>query len=163
MRWLSDALGADQLIGMAYYGEGMGRYFGGNSSGQDLLTNIGLPGVVAEFDQQATSAYGGTIAYRRFWLPQLRSNFAYSMTKQDYPSYALDFAPGSAASLSLNGQMQQGIVNLIWSPYGSVRNGTFDAGWLDAGIEHIYTRRDVFGSAARGEANRFMAAAIVRW
>ena len=45
MRWLWDGFGADQLLGMAYYGQGIGRYFAGNTSGQDALTNIGLPGV----------------------------------------------------------------------------------------------------------------------
>jgi hypothetical protein len=168
MRWLSDSFGADQLIGMVFYGQGIGRYFGGNSPGQDLLTNVGLPGVGTDFDQQPLTTYGGTIAYRRFWLPQLRSNLAYSITKQEYPIYAQAFTPGSGAALSLNQQMQQGIVNLIWSPYGTVKDGRFDAGWLDAGIEYIYMRRDVLGNAiagepVRGEANRFMAAAIVRW
>jgi hypothetical protein len=44
------------------------------------------------------------------------------------------------------------------------------AGWLDAGIEYIYAKRGVFGSATAtgaaglgyGVANRFMVAAIVR-
>jgi hypothetical protein len=44
------------------------------------------------------------------------------------------------------------------------------AGWLDAGIEYIYAKLDVFGSATAtgaaglgyGVANRFMVAAIVR-
>ena len=44
MRWLSDAFGPDELIGMVYYGQGIGRYFPGNTSGQDALSNIGLPG-----------------------------------------------------------------------------------------------------------------------
>ena len=41
MRWLSEAFGPDQIIGMVYYGQGMGRYFAGNTFGQDLLSNIG--------------------------------------------------------------------------------------------------------------------------
>ena len=41
---LSDAFGADELIGMVYYGQGIGRYFAGNTSGQDALSNLGLPG-----------------------------------------------------------------------------------------------------------------------
>ena len=66
--------------------------------------------------QNALPAYGATVAYRRFWTPQFRTNIAYSYARQEYPSYALEFAPGSASATSLNSQMQQGIVNLIWSP-----------------------------------------------
>jgi len=171
MRWLSEAFGPDQIIGMVYYGKGIGRYFGGNSSGQDLISNLGLPEAVTDFTQDALPTYGGTVAYRRFWTPQLRSNIAYSYARQDYPAYALEFTPGSTPATVLNEQMQQSIVNLIWSPYATVRNGTVETGWLDAGIEYIYTKRDVFGGAAAtgtaglgyGVANRLMAAAIVRF
>lgn len=171
MRWLSESFGPDQLIAMGYYGEGIGRYFAGNTGGQDLISNIGLPGVNTDFVQTALPTYGGTIAYRRFWTPQLRSNVAYSYARQDYPSYALQFTPGSGPAVALNHQMEQAIVNLIWSPYATVRNGSVDAGWLDAGLEYIYSKRNVFGGAAAttsagdgyGVANRFMAAAVVRF
>jgi hypothetical protein len=116
-------------------------------------------------------AYGATVAYRRFWTPQWRSSFAYSYTRQDYPSYALDFVPGSGSATSLNSEMQQAIVNLIWSPFATLRNGVVDTGWLDAGLEYIYTNRDVFGGTPAtvpngmgyGTANRLMGAAIVRF
>jgi hypothetical protein len=171
MRWLSESFGPDQLIVMGYYGEGIGRYFAGNTGGQDLISNIGLPAASTDFVQTALPSYGGTIAYRRFWTPQLRSNAAYSYARQDYPSYALQFTPGSGPAVALNRQMEQGIVNLIWSPYATVRNGAVDTGWLDAGLEYIYSRRDVWGGTAAttpagegyGVANRFMAAAVVRF
>lgn len=170
MRWFSDGFGADQLIGMVYYGQGIGRYFAGNSGGQDLLSNIGLPSATLDFVQDALPTYGGTVAYRRFWAPELRSNFAYSYAKQDYPSYALQFASGSPQALALNSEMQQAIGNLIWSPYATARNGTVDTGWLDVGLEYIYSKRNVFGGALAtapaqgyGVANRFTAAAIVRF
>ncbi len=172
MRWLSNAFGADQFVAMGYYGQGIGRYFAGNTTGQDLLTNLGMPGVTSvDFTENTVPAYGGTVAYRRFWSPQLRSTFAYSYARQEYPSYALGFTPGSISATSLNGQIQQGIVNLIWSPFATESNGVVDTGWLDAGIEYIYTKRDVFGGAAAtgaagagyGVANRFMAAATVRF
>lgn len=171
MRWLSNAFGADQFVVMGYYGEGIGRYFGGNMTGQDLLTNLGMPGVGADFVENTVPAYGGIVAYRRFWSPQFRSNFAYSYARQEYPSYAHGFTPGSPSATSLNGEMQQAIVNLIWSPFATQNNGVVDTGWLDAGIEYIYTKRDVFGGAAAtgaagagyGVANRFMAAATVRF
>lgn len=171
MRWLSEAFGPDQLIGMAYVGQGIGRYFGGNTSGQDALSNIGLPGTMADFNLDALPTFGATAAYRRFWTAQVRSNFAYSYARQDYPSYALLFTPGSVSATTLNSNMQQGIANLIWSPFAELRNGAVDTGWLDVGLEYVYTRRDVFGGSAAtaaagdgdGVANRILGAAIGRF
>jgi hypothetical protein len=171
MRWLSEAFGPDQLIGMVYYGQGIGRYFGGNTSGQDALSNIGLPGTITGFSLNPLPTYGAIVAYRRFWTTQLRSNFSYAYSRQDYPSYALGFTPGSASALALNTDMQQVFVNLIWSPFATVRDGTFGSGWLDVGLEYVFTRRDLFGGAAQagpagsglGIANRFLAAAVGRF
>lgn len=170
MRWLSEAFGADQFVGMGYYGQGIGRYFPGNSPGQDLVSSIGLPGTYG-FSQDALPTYGFTAAYRRFWTPQWRSNAAYSYAHQDYPSYALAFTPGSAPATALNSDMQQAIVNLIWSPFATIQNGTVGTGWLDVGLEYIYTSRYVFGGwqatglagAGYGIANRIMGAVTVRF
>jgi hypothetical protein len=148
VRWLSPAFGPDQLIGMAYYGQGIGRYFGSNTFGQDALSNIGLPGTATAFSFDALPTYGVSGAYRRFWTPLLRSNFIYSYAWQNYPSYALLFTPGSAAATSLNSNMQQAIVNLIWSPFAEVADGVVGTGWLDVGLEYVYTHRDVFGGSA---------------
>jgi hypothetical protein len=170
MRWLSDAFGPDEITGMAFYGEGIGRYFAGQNSGQDALTNLGLPGVLqAGLDPVAT--YGATIAYRRFWTDQLRSNFTYAYARSDFPGYAMGFAPGSAAATSLNREYQQVFANLIWSPFGTVSNGVFNSGWLDVGIEYLFTRRDLFGGTQAGGnagfghaiANRVLFAAIARF
>ena len=121
MRWISDALGPDQLLGMAYYGQGIGRYFAGNTSGQDALSNIGLPGSSSSFSLNALPTYGAIVAYRRFWTPQLRSNLSYAYAHEDYPSYALRFhARFGRPRSALNRDMQQVFVNLIWSP---VRHG----------------------------------------
>jgi hypothetical protein len=148
MRWLSMAFGPDELIGMAYYGQGIGRYFGGNTFGQDALSNIGLPGTTADFTLDPLPTYGATAAYRRFWTTPLRSNFVYSYAWQQYPFYALLFAPGSASAVSLNTTMQQAIVNLIWSPFAELSGNTVGTGWLDVGLEYVYTPRDVFGGSA---------------
>jgi DcaP outer membrane protein len=171
MRWLSEAFGPDELLGMVYYGQGIGRYFAGNTSGQDALSNIGLPGTFASFSFNPLPTYGAIVAYRRFWTTQLRSNFSYAYSRQDYPSYALGFTPGSASALALNTDMQQVFANLIWSPFAQVRDGTFGSGWLDVGVEYVFTRRDLFGGAAQagpagsglGIANRFLAAAVGRF
>jgi hypothetical protein len=171
MRWLSDAFGADQIMGMVYYGQGIGRYFAGNTSGQDALSNIGLPGTLTGFSVNPLPAYGVIAAYRRFWTTQLRSNISYAYSREDYPSYALEFTPGSASALSLNRDMQQVFVNLIWSPFAEVRDGVFGSGWLDVGAEYVFTRRDLFGGSAAagtagsglGVANRILAAAVARF
>jgi len=171
MRWLAEAFGPDELIGMGYYGDGMGRYFAGNTSGQDALSNIGLPGTTAGFSFDPIPTYGLTAAYRRFWTPQLRSNFSYAYARQDYPSYARGFTPGSASATSLNREMQQVFVNLIWSPFGTVNNGVFSASWLDVGLEYLYSSRDLFGGAGQagtagdgdGIANRLLFGVIARF
>jgi hypothetical protein len=171
MQWLSDAFGQDQLLGMVYYGQGIGRYFAGNTSGQDALTNLGLPGTTSGVSLDPLPAYGAIAAYRRFWTTQLRSNISYAYSRQDYPSYALAFTPGSPSATQLNRDMQQVFVNLIWSPFADVRNGVFGSGWLDVGLEYVFTRRDLFGGVAAagpagagfGIANRFVAAAIGRF
>jgi hypothetical protein len=171
MRWLSEVFGPDQLIGMGYYGEGIGRYFAGNTFGQDALSNIGLPGTVADFSFDPLPTYGATAAYRRFWTPQLRSNIVYGWAWENYPAYALAFAPGSPSAILLNSTMQQGIVNLIWSPFGDTSNGAANTGWLDVGLEYVYTKRDVFGGSAAtdgagagsGTANRLLGAVVGRF
>jgi hypothetical protein len=170
MRWLSEAFGPDQLIGMVYYGQGIGRYFAGNTSGQDALSNLGLPGITS-FSLNPLPTYGVIAAYRRFWTTQLRSNVSYAYSREDYPSYALNFTPGSASALGLNRDMQQVFVNLIWSPFAEIRDGVFGSGWLDVGAEYVFTRRDLFGGSTAagtagsglGIANRFLAAAVARF
>jgi hypothetical protein len=171
MRWISEAFGPDELLGMVYYGQGIGRYFPGNTSGQDALSNIGLPGTATGFSFNPLPTYGVIAAYRRFWTTKLRSNVAYAYSHEDYPSYALQFTPGSASALALNTDMQQVFVNLIWSPFAELRDGTFGSGWLDVGLEYVFTRRDLFGGSAQagsagsglGVANRFLAAAVGRF
>lgn len=170
MRWLWDGFGPDELVGMAFYGEGIGRYNAGQTFGQDALTNLGLPGVLqASLDPVPT--YGATIAYRRFWTDTLRSNITYAYARSDFPSYALGFAPGSPAALALNREYQQVFANLIWSPFGRVRDGVFASGWLDLGLEYVFTRRDLYGGSVaagpagdgHGIANRILFAAIARF
>lgn len=171
MRWLSPAFGADELLGMAYVGEGMGRYFAGSTNGQDALSNIGMAGVKGSVSLDPVQAWGVTAGYRRIWTPQIRSNLSYSYARQDFADYAQGFAPGSAAATSLNREVQQVFANIIWSPFGQLRNGVFGSGWLDVGLEYVFTRRDLQGGsmaagpgqAGHGIANRFLFATIARF
>lgn len=170
MRWISDSLGPDELVAMAYFGEGIGRYFAGNTGGQDTLSNLGLPSAANSFSLDAVQTWGMTVAYRRFWTPTLRSNLACSYASQDYPGYAADFTPGSSSATALNRGMDQIVFNLIWSPFGSVENGVFRSGWLDIGIEYLYSHRELLGGAAAagsgdgdGEANRVLIGGVARF
>ncbi len=170
MRWASEWFGQDELLGMAYAGEGIGRYLAGSTAGLDATSNIGLPGVTS-VSLDPVPAWGVTVGYRRFWTPTLRSNFSYSYAQQDYQDYVLRFTPGSASATSLNDNVQQVFANLIWSPFAEVRNGVFGSGWLDVGIEYLWTRRGVFGGDVAtlpagqdvGTANRILFATIARF
>ena len=172
MRWLADAFGPDQLIAMGYYGRGIGRYFGGNTFGQDALSNMGLPWAITGYGLDPVTSYGATVAYRRFWTDTLRSNVAYSYARQAYPTYAFNFLPGTVSSLSLNRNIQQVIGNLIWSPFAEYRDGVVNTGWLDVGVEYIRTWRGLYGGAPAafgvgtegyGVANRVMGGAVGRF
>lgn len=155
---------------MAFYGDGIGRYFAGQTFGLDAVTNLGLPGVISA-GLDTVSSYGATVAYRRFWTDTLRSTFSYAYARNDFPDYVSGFTPGSPSATSLNREMQQVFVNLIWSPFGTVRNGVFGSGWLDLGVEYVFTRRDLEGGAlaagaggvGHGIANRILFAAIARF
>jgi hypothetical protein len=81
-------------------------------------------------------------------MPELRSNFVYSYAWGNYPSYALFFVPGSASATGLNRDMEQAIVNLIWSPFAVVKGNSVETGWLDVGLEYTYSHRNVFGGDA---------------
>ena len=123
MRWVSGAFGADELSGIVYYGRGIGRYFDSNTVGQDAMSNIGLPGVI-NFSLDPLPTYGASIAYRRFWMPELRSNFVYSYAWHQYPSYALPlrnffFQPTNCTLAKLN-----------WARKLAAPNGILDRGPL---------------------------------
>jgi hypothetical protein len=130
-----------------------------------------LPGTAFDFTFDALPTYGTTAAYRRFWMPELQSNFVYSYAWQQYPSYALLFTPGSVPTTSLNSNMEQAIVNLIWSPFAELRGNTVGTGWLDVGLEYVYAHRNVFGGAAAtspagvglATANRVLGSVTVRF
>ncbi|TDH60572.1 hypothetical protein E2C06_21240 [Dankookia rubra] len=168
---LGARFGADELIGMAYYGEGIGRYFFGNTGGQDAVSNLGLASAGLGLRLDPLPSWGVTAAWRHFWLTQLRSNFAYSYARQDYPGYAAEFTPGSATALTLNREVQQAFANLIWSPFAEQGAGTATTGWLDIGLEYLFTRRDLFGGATtagsggigHGTANRVLLGAVARF
>jgi hypothetical protein len=79
----ANSLWNEELLGMAYHGQGIGRYFPGNTSGQDVLTNLGLTGI--SFSVNTVPTYGAIAAYRRFLTTKLRSNFSYAYSHPTHP------------------------------------------------------------------------------
>lgn len=171
MRALSEAFGRDELVLMGYTGEGIGRYMSSTTGGQDAVSNLGLSATTSTLTLDQLQTYGATIAYRRFWTDQLRTSFSFSWARQDYPGYVRAFEPGSSAALSLNRELTQGFANLIWSPFATYTDGTARSGWLDLGVEAMFTRRDLVGGAGatggtafgRGADTRLLAGAVARF
>ena len=62
---------------MFNYGDALGRYLGLNAFNDGY---VNASGDIETFDQ-----YGGFIAYRHFWNPQLRSTFSLSAIEADNP------------------------------------------------------------------------------
>jgi len=167
-KWIS-ALGRDELMLMGYYGEGIGRYFAGNTFGQggisDIITATGM-----DYSLDAVPSYGATIGYRRFWTDFVRSTVSYAYARQDFPS-SIRFGTGTPGALARNREMQQVIANLIWSPFADRPTSRMPFGWLDLGLEYVFSRRDLEDGAAavgpngvgHGIANRMLAVGIVRF
>ena len=167
-KWLS-ALGRDELMLMGYYGEGIGRYFAGNTFGQggisDIITATGM-----DYSLDSVPSYGATIGYRRFWSDFVRSTVSYAYARQDFPS-SIRFGAGTQGALARNREMQQVIANLIWSPFADRPTSRMPFGWLDLGLEYVFSRRDLEDGAAavgsngvgHGIANRLLAVGIVRF
>ncbi|WP_237216447.1 DcaP family trimeric outer membrane transporter, partial [Falsiroseomonas oryziterrae] len=169
MNRLWPGFGADQLIGMAYYGEGIGRYFDSTTSGQAAYSRLGLPGA-PEASLSAVPSWGFVAGYKHYWMPALRSTAAYGYARLDNPDFVSQFATGGPGATAVNREMQMGVVNLIWSPFARDSGGRVDAGWLDIGVEYIYFRRDLEGGATaggdaggRGIEQRLQASAIARF
>ncbi|WP_128080030.1 hypothetical protein [Roseicella frigidaeris] len=172
MRILSPWFGPDEFVLGGYYGEGIGRYFFGSSGGIDAASNLGLPGAQAGVSLNPIPTWGVTAAYRRFWAPQWRSNFSWSWSRQDFPAYARLYVPGSAAATALNRELLQAFANLIWSPFAEAgADGRVNTGWLDIGLEYLFTRRDLYGGseatgpgqAGHGTASRLLFGAVARF
>jgi hypothetical protein len=164
------ALGRDEFVVMGFYGEGIGRYFAGNGFGQGAISDIGL-NAARSYAVEAVPSWGALVGYRRFWSDTLRSTLSYAWARQDFDSeIAGRFAPGSRGALALNREMQQVIANLIWSPFADRPSSRMPFGWLDVGLEYVFSRRDLEGGAqavtqgtGHGIANRLVGFAVVRF
>ena len=169
LREIWDAFGYDQLIAMGYYGQGIGRYFDATTSGSSAFSDIGLSGA-SRVTLEALPSYGVVAAYQHYWAQTLRSTAAYGYAHVDYPEQVALLTPGGAGALAANRELQMALVNLIWSPFARTSGSRISNGWLDAGIELGWYRRDIEGGATaaagkggHGILQRLQASAIVRF
>ena len=131
------AFGKDDLRFQFNYGNALGRYM--TTKFKDAEYNS-LTREVETFDQ-----YGGFLAYRHFWIDNLRSNLVYSYGAADNDTSIINT---DALRDATNKEFQSVHVNLIWSIVPSV----------DLGVEYLHGYREV-ESGADGELNRIQFSA----
>jgi hypothetical protein len=119
--------GKDDLRFQFNYGNALGRYM--TSKFNDAEYNT-ITKEVETFDQ-----WGGFLAYRHFWMDNLRSSLVYSYGAADNDM--------SVVAYTVNKEFQSVHVNLIWSPVPQV----------DLGIEFLHSYREI-ESGADGDLNR---------
>jgi hypothetical protein len=124
--------GKDDLRFQLHYGNALGRYMATKFKDAEFNTTTGE---VETFDQ-----FGGFLAYRHFWVDNLRSNLVYSYAAADNDM--------SLVADTVNKEFQSVHANLIWSPVPSV----------DLGIEYLYGYREI-ESGDDGELNRIQVSA----
>jgi len=129
--------GKDDLRFQLNYGNALGRYV--TTQFKDAAYNA-TTNEVETFDQ-----YGGFLAYRHFWIDNLRSNLVYSYGAADNDLTVINTATLLEATSK---EMQSVHVNLIWSIVPSV----------DLGIEYLHGYREV-ESGDEGELNRIQLSA----
>jgi len=124
--------GKDDLRFQFNYGNALGRYMTTKFTDAEYNTNTHE---VETFDQ-----WGGFLAYRHYWIDNLRSNLVYSYGAADNDLSIVDN--------SANKEFQSVHANLIWSPVPAV----------DLGIEYLHGYREI-ESGADGDLNRIQFSA----
>jgi len=128
--------GKDDLRFQFNYGNALGRYMTTKFKDAEYNTTTNE---VETFDQ-----WGGFLAYRHYWIDNLRSNLIYSYGAADNDLAVL----GTTAYNAANKEFQSIHANLIWSPVPQV----------DLGIEYLHGEREI-ESGADGELNRIQFSA----
>jgi hypothetical protein len=128
-------------------GTGIGRYLN-ESTDAALVTNYTTtPQSAAEANSvivKPAFAFGGTVGYQHWWMPNLRSNVVFGYTRHNYSSQLL----GPVESTAANKELMTAHVNLIWSPVA----------FIDAGIEYFWGQRKVvsnLSSTQQGLISKF--------
>jgi hypothetical protein len=124
--------GKDDLRFQLHYGNALGRYMATKFKDAEFDATTGE---LETFDQ-----FGGFLAYRHFWIDNLRSNLIYSYGAADNDL--------SIVADTVNKEFQSVHANLIWSPVPSV----------DLGIEYLHGYREI-ESGDEGELNRIQVSA----
>ncbi len=123
------AFGKDDVRFLFNYGNALGRY---------MYTNFADAALDTQHNEiDAVTQWGGYVAYRHFWLDNLRSSLVYSYGEADN-----DVA---LVGDQVNKKFQSAHVNLIWSPVSSV----------NIGGEYIWGYREI-ESGEDGDLNRFL-------
>jgi hypothetical protein len=151
----------DDITWQFNYGDGIGRYLGGNSTDFSLVSNYpaaqlagagGAAGAVNVF-AKTTVMWGGNAGYQHWWTPTLRSNISAGILHHDISNVG-NAAGGfvcpanSAAALSgaagcgTNKELISSELNLIWNPVP----------FADIGVEYFHGHRLVL-SNLKGDVN----------
>ena len=95
MRTLWSGFGGDQLTAMAYYGEGIGRYFDSADRRQSAYSNIGCP--ASPMSPSPAPSYGATIGYRHYWAPRCAATRPMGMRGSTTPPSSRSSRPAAPA------------------------------------------------------------------
>jgi hypothetical protein len=145
----------DHITWQFEWGDGIGRYVGGNSTDFDIITNYpaALPASRAAANlvrAQTTTLWGGNTGYQHWWTPTLRSNANFGIMHHDINNLggADGFVCAGNAKFTggggcgLNKELVTSAVNLIWNPVP----------FADVGIEYVWAHRLVL-SNLKGDVN----------
>jgi hypothetical protein len=147
----------DHMTWQFEWGDGMGRYLGGNSTDIAIVSNY--PAVAAPLASRAlvglvrartVTSWGGNYGYQHWWTPTLRSNANFGIMHQDINNLggADGFVCSGAARFAGTGgcgqnkELVTSAVNLIWNPVP----------FADVGVEYVYAHRLVL-SNLKGDVN----------
>ena len=145
----------DGITWQFVWGDGIGRYMGGNSTEFSLITNypaatIATAAAAKALRVRTTVSWGGNTSYQHWWTPTLRSNISAGILHHDINNLggAFGFVCSGAAKFSgagncgLNKELISSEVNLIWNPVP----------FGDIGIEYFHGHRLVL-SNLKGDVN----------
>jgi hypothetical protein len=147
----------DYITWQFTYGDGIGRYLGGNTSEFAMATNFGAgapasAAAAANILSKTTVSWGGNTGYQHRWTPTLRSNISAGIQHHDISNVgnaAAGFVCPTRAAASigasgcgLNKELISTELNLIWNPVP----------FADIGIEYFHGHRLVL-SNLKGDVN----------
>jgi cell division protein FtsB len=123
---LVPTFGKDDIRFMLNYGNALGRY---------MWSNFEDAYIDEDGDLEALEQWGGYVAYRHFWLDNLRSSLVYAYAEADNDT--------NEVGDEVNKRFQSVHTNLIWSPIPEV----------NLGLEYLWGQRELENDDD-GELNR---------